>query len=254
MDRKSWEEEGFLSFRRMISPSLIKLLYVLGAIGITIAGVVTIIGAIEAHRSYWGGTGVMWAGIFWGIGIIVLGNLLWRVFCEGLILLFGIHDLLDSIERRFQSLSLPDTSGIQETLSSIAKELKGGASRLISIEGALKDGLQQLQRAQPPPPAISESEKKPPEQALPGAQQSPPPQTEPPPSLSLSVAPKVERPRARRHWGRWVLLLLLVALGIFIALPIASGHTKPQGLEPQAISKFLAGFWNYWVQVVEGFK
>lgn len=55
MGKKLWtEEEGFFSFHSMISPSLIKVLYVLGAIGITIAGVLTIIGAIEARRSLWG--------------------------------------------------------------------------------------------------------------------------------------------------------------------------------------------------------
>lgn len=243
MDKNSWEEGGFFSFRTMITPGIIKLIYVLGAIGITIAGVVTIISAIKAGR-YWGGA--VW-GVIWGIGIIILGNLLWRVFCEELIVLFKIHDLLSSIEKRFQSLNLPDTSAIEETLGSIAEELKGGTSRLISIEEALKEGFQQLQRAQTPPLAISETKERPSEQARLGAQQFPPPQTE-------GTPPKVERPRTRRHLKRWVLLLFLIALGVFIALPIASGYTRPQGLTPQAISKFLAGLWDYWVQIVRGLK
>ncbi|HIC95518.1 TPA: DUF4282 domain-containing protein [Candidatus Bipolaricaulota bacterium] len=257
MGKKSWtEEEGFFSFRTMISPGLIKLLYVLGAIGITIAGVLTIIGALEARRGLWGSTEVMWGGILWGVAIIVLGNLLWRVFCEGLIVLFNIHDLLDSIDRRFRSFSLSDGSSIREMLNSIVKELKGGASRLISLEDALKEGLQQIQRAQPPspPPTISESEEKPPEQAPPQSQQAQPPEAKPPPSLSLSRAPKGERPRARRHWGRWAFLFLLLAIGVFVALPIVSDYTKPQGLEPQAISKFLIGIWDYWAQVVRGLR
>jgi hypothetical protein len=59
--------------------------------------------------------------------------------------------------------------------------------------------------------------------------------------------------KPRRHWGRWVFLILLLAIGIFVALPIASGH-RPEGLEPQAISRFLVGMWDYWVQIVSGFR
>jgi len=37
-----------------------------------------------------------------GIGLIVFGNLLWRLLCEAWILLFGIHDTLGSIERHLK--------------------------------------------------------------------------------------------------------------------------------------------------------
>lgn len=198
----------------------------------------------------------MWSGILWGIAIIVLGNLLWRVFCEGLILLFNIHDILDSIEGRLRSFSFPDTSGIRETLSSIARELKGGASRLVSIEEALKGTVQQIQRAQSPPPTASvASEEKQPEQPISQPQQTQPPQAEPSPSQSLATIPKsVEQVKPRRYRGRWIFLFLLLAIGIFAALPIVSGHAKPQGLEPQAISKFFVSMWDYWVEVVRGLK
>jgi len=262
------EADSFLSFRTMISPKLIIFLYLLGAIGITIAGVIVIIGALTT-RQVWGGTAISWSGVLRGIGILVLGNLLWRVFCEGLILLFNIHDLLDSIERRFQSLSLPETSSVNTTLTTIVKELRGGASRLLSIEKALKDGLQQLQKAQSPPspPTPGPEEGSPARPTSPLRQQPPPqpsqqlPQNPPaPPSQSPAMAsasaPKpgagtVERKPCR--WARWFLLVLLLALGVFVALPIASGHARP-GLEPQAFSKFLTGIWDYWVQVVGGLE
>lgn len=257
MGKNPWgEEDSFLSFRRMISPSLIVLLYVLGAIGITIAGFLTIIDAVEARRSVWGGPGVMWTGILSGIAIIVLGNLLWRVFCEGLIVLFSIHDLLDSIDRRLRSLSFPDSSSVREALSPIAKELREGTLRLISIEQVLKGGLQQIQgMIQPPPPIVSKPTEKPPDQAIPQGQQAQSPQAQPSPSPSLGPTPTLaEKPRPRRHWGRWVFLFFFLAIGIFVALPIVSGHTKPQGLEPRAVSKFFVDMWNYWVEVVGGLK
>jgi hypothetical protein len=228
----------------MISERLIKAVYALGMLGISIAGLMMI---IEASQRRYGA----WIGILWGIGVMVVGNTLWRIFCEGLILLFSIHGLLSSIERRLRSFSFPDTSGMRETLSSIAKELKGGASRLSSIEKELKGSLQQIQRAQSPPPAISESEEKQPDQPVSQPQQTQPPQAEPLPSQSLATTPKpLEQFKPRRHRGRWIFLFLLFAIGVFVALPIISGHAKPQGLEPQAISKFFVGMWDYWVQVV----
>jgi len=38
--------------------------------------------------------------LFIGLGIIVLGNILWRLICEGTILMFSVHEILGSIERK----------------------------------------------------------------------------------------------------------------------------------------------------------
>jgi hypothetical protein len=73
----------FFDFRKMISNMIIKILYVLGALALTIGGIVMLF--IDDL-------------ILPGIGFLILGNLLWRVICEGWILLFSIHDILGSIE------------------------------------------------------------------------------------------------------------------------------------------------------------
>ncbi len=85
------EEEvgGFFSFRTMISPHLIKIIYVLGMMGLSIIGFGMIVYAEPA---------AMWMGP----AVIVLGNLLWRIFCEGLILLFSMHDILGSIDKELK--------------------------------------------------------------------------------------------------------------------------------------------------------
>ena len=70
----------------MISGTLIKILYVLGMIGITIAGIMVFVQASNLI----------------GLAIIIFGNLLWRIFCEGLVLLFSIHDTLNAIEKKIK--------------------------------------------------------------------------------------------------------------------------------------------------------
>lgn len=79
-----WQD--FLSFRKMVSMSILKLLYILGALGITIGGIVTLF-----RESIWQ-----------GLIVIVIGNLVWRVVCELWILLFSIHKTLVSIEENLK--------------------------------------------------------------------------------------------------------------------------------------------------------
>jgi len=73
-----------------VSTSIIKIIYVLGLIGVTLGGLIMLFeGGIEA--------------ILAGLGMITLGNLLWRVSCEAWILLFSMHDTLGSIERHLKA-------------------------------------------------------------------------------------------------------------------------------------------------------
>jgi hypothetical protein len=85
----------FFSFRTMISTALVKVLYVLDLIGITASGIVMIIRATQERQA----SGEQ---ILVGVAVIVLGNLLWRLVCEGSIVLFSIHDILGSIEREMK--------------------------------------------------------------------------------------------------------------------------------------------------------
>jgi len=90
---------GYFSFRTMITPIIVKLLYVIGMIAITIEGFVTMFSrrGISYFRYYISGGG------FWeGLLVIVVGNLIWRVVCEVIILLFSIHEILASIEKRIK--------------------------------------------------------------------------------------------------------------------------------------------------------
>lgn len=70
-----WQD--FFTFRKMVSITIIKFLYILGLFMITLGGL---------------------SGLFVeplaGIATLIIGNLFWRIFCESLILVFSIHQEL----------------------------------------------------------------------------------------------------------------------------------------------------------------
>jgi len=82
-DQTGFDFASFISFRQMITPGLITVIWVLGFIGITIASVLMI------------GQNLLGA-----LGLWLIGNLYLRVVLELMIVLFRIYDRLGDIERR----------------------------------------------------------------------------------------------------------------------------------------------------------
>lgn len=105
------ERGGFFSFRTLISPIVIKIIYVLGMLGLTIGGIVMIkmgldVMSLGAEKLNIFGRQISFnRQILIGITLIVLGNLAWRLVCEGWILLFRMRDILGSIERHLKGES-----------------------------------------------------------------------------------------------------------------------------------------------------
>jgi len=91
--KQNTNEGGFWSFDKMISGSLIKFLYVLGLLAIIISGIVLIKNGIDSR---YGGELLIGGGI----GIITLGNLFWRIICEGIIIAFKMFEKLNQIEKK----------------------------------------------------------------------------------------------------------------------------------------------------------
>jgi Domain of unknown function (DUF4282) len=73
-----------LAFRTLITGSVIQHVYAVGVVALMAAGILTL---------FSGQTGVAI-----GIAILTLGNLLWRLACEGTIVFFRMHDALASID------------------------------------------------------------------------------------------------------------------------------------------------------------
>ena len=74
----------FIAFRYLITPIFITVIYVIGAIGITLAS----LGALL------GGNAIA------GILLFIFGNLYWRIILEFVMVLFRMNDSLQSIDRR----------------------------------------------------------------------------------------------------------------------------------------------------------
>src|SRR5205823_2269232 len=89
---------GFLSFiyfRTLITPTIIRVIYVAGVLLIIIFGLLVIgAAALQSRRP----DSNFLVQFLLSIGIILVGNVLWRVICEGIILFYNIHDILLSIE------------------------------------------------------------------------------------------------------------------------------------------------------------
>ncbi|MFB6274101.1 MAG: DUF4282 domain-containing protein [Salinibacter sp.] len=127
----------FFSFRKFVSSDLIKVIYALGMVGITIWALITIVTALGMPSAF-GRTPTL----LWGIGILIFGNLLWRIFCEFLILSFSIHDSLESIRKQFDREGLSDISeSIREPLEQTTAEFRKGVAKLESIEKEIREGV-----------------------------------------------------------------------------------------------------------------
>jgi hypothetical protein len=77
----------FISFRYLITPTIITIVYVIGAVLITLGA----LGSLAA-----GGSG----GLIFGLLVFFFGNLYWRVILEFVVVLFRMNDSLRSIDRR----------------------------------------------------------------------------------------------------------------------------------------------------------
>ena len=90
---------AYFSFRRLITPFFVRTIYTIGFALLTAGGV---------GWAVWAGMRLHAAnlptrqGIYYiaiGAGILIVGNLAWRMICEFWLLLFKVHGLLASIEQ-----------------------------------------------------------------------------------------------------------------------------------------------------------
>ena len=143
-----WEE--FFSFRTMVSTSLIKLTYGIGLVGITLAGGGIIVGSCNGRS----GDVSMYA-FFAGVGVVVGGNLVWRIACEGMILAFSVHELLRSIEGtlRHGQVTTPTAPVLSEARETeIVRRSFASGDGTASSSSSRKDTTTRTTSPSPPPP------------------------------------------------------------------------------------------------------
>jgi hypothetical protein len=81
---KGFDINDFVAFRYLITPAFITVIYIIGAILITLGAIGTIIGG----------------NLIAGLLIFVFANLYWRIVTEFIMVLFRMNDSLQSIDRR----------------------------------------------------------------------------------------------------------------------------------------------------------
>jgi hypothetical protein len=106
--RFSWGD--YFAFRTMITPTLIRIIYLIGVVVITAVAILLVLGTptttcvidstgTSSCTSTGGGP---IAAVLIGIVAFILGQLYWRVITELLFVIFGIHESVRTIERRGQ--------------------------------------------------------------------------------------------------------------------------------------------------------
>jgi len=89
--------DDFLNFRMYITKTFMKIIYIIGAILITLGSFALMIGGALPYNYYYSiGSG----GILGGLALLTLGNLGWRLICEAIIIIFSIHERLVSIDNK----------------------------------------------------------------------------------------------------------------------------------------------------------
>ena len=88
---------GYFSFERMITTTFVKVLYFAGFIAITASGVALALWAGMKLNDATIARDPGWRYVAAGVALVILGNVVWRVFCELWVVLFGIHSELVSI-------------------------------------------------------------------------------------------------------------------------------------------------------------
>ncbi len=89
----------FISFKKMITPVIIQIVFWLGVAANVIAGIGVIVAGSRVDE---GGGGLVFMGLLW----IVFGPVLVRVYCELLILGFSINDTLTEIKNHLKNMAI----------------------------------------------------------------------------------------------------------------------------------------------------
>ena len=82
---------AYFSFERMITTTFVKVVYFLGFLAITGGGVALAVWAGMQLNDARIDRVLGWRYVAAGVGLVVIGNIVWRVFCELWVVLFEIH-------------------------------------------------------------------------------------------------------------------------------------------------------------------
>jgi len=105
---------AYFSFERMITTTFVKVLYFLGFIALTAAGVALAVWAGMQLNDATISRALGWRYVAFGVTLVLVGNIVWRVFCELWVVLFGIHSELVSVRHGLNLYGLRPTTDTVE--------------------------------------------------------------------------------------------------------------------------------------------
>lgn len=88
---------GYFAFERMITTTFVKVVYFLGFVALTAAGIALAVWAGMQLNDATISRTQGWRYVALGVALVFLGNIVWRVFCELWVVLFGIHSEMVSV-------------------------------------------------------------------------------------------------------------------------------------------------------------
>jgi hypothetical protein len=88
---------GYLAFKRFITPTFIMVIYILGALAVTILSFLIMLGGAFTVQGFSMGGGI---AILLGVLMLIFGNLAWRILCEYWVVQFRIYEEIASLNRR----------------------------------------------------------------------------------------------------------------------------------------------------------
>jgi len=119
--------QSYFSFDRFITKGFVKVVYLLGFVALTMGGL---------GLAVWSGLRLQnasisrqagWRYVAIGVGALIVGNLVWRVFCEVWVVLFNMHARLVAIDRALHTTH-------SQTLPLLEKEMESSAHSVHSDE------------------------------------------------------------------------------------------------------------------------
>ena len=127
---------AYFSFERMITTPFVKVVYFLGFLVLTAAGIGFIVWAGLKLNDAVIDRSLGWRYVALGAAMLIAGNIVWRMVCELWVVLFGIHDELVSMRYAFNPIQKPRV--IEEP---VTREVVGNDQEIVAPRHAGVLGL-----------------------------------------------------------------------------------------------------------------
>lgn len=93
--------DDLIKFDEFVTRDLMAMIYLLGALVISVTGIaVLIIAVMNMFSENVTKQEISGVTLLFGVAVILIGNLAWRICCEALVVIFKINDSLISIDKK----------------------------------------------------------------------------------------------------------------------------------------------------------